>query len=521
MVKPCIQRQPHLHNHIRIALLVEPTPDKARNHALKNVHHPESADAHMPTNEREVFCVSKNYRTSLNKGFKGWEMILAVFFLIGLVDYAESFVTKRTAFQTSTVQPRRQGTTHLDERFTTQRIRHVLYAALRNSTTLESDLTVGNWEEIHGNFLLRPPLEDGPPRALLHFLGGALVGSAPHISYRYMLERLAAEGYLVVATPYELSFDHLTTCDDIIERFERIAAPLARTYGAVPVIGIGHSCGSLLQLLITSLFPDTPRAANVLISFNNKPISDAVPFFDEFFAPFFSFAAARNDTMRVSGSEVIRVGLELATATAVGQVPSDELIARAAKSIVPPELAKNMFPPGFGTTPIVPIAIRTGLATVATPATQAFANAGIQPILVEFLQFLQQIPKLIDEVADGARDFIPPPPHVSAATQRSYRARRTLLIKYNEDPLDESDKIEELLQAAGRVIRMKRPMVEIDVQRRNLTGGHAAPLLAPPLDLATRAETLLGPEVAKETFFYTQADETVRGIVEWLEESNL
>jgi hypothetical protein len=110
---------------------------------------------------------------------------------------------------------------------------------------------------------------------------------------------------------------------------------------------------------------------------------------------------------------------------------------------------------------------------------------------------------------------------VSAATQRSYRARRTLLIKYTEDPLDETDGIYELLQAAGRVIRMKRPMVEIDVQRSNLTGGHAAPLLAPPLDLAARAETLLGPDVAKETFFYTQADETVRDIVRWLEESNL
>ena len=140
---------------------------------------------------------------------------------------------------------------------------------------------VGDWEELHGNFLLKPPVEQGPPRALLHFLGGAIVGKVPHTTYRYMLERLAAQGYLIVATPYNLSFDHLDTCDIVIERFEKIAPMLARQYGAVPVVGVGHSCGALLQLLITSLFPDTPRAANCLISFNNKPVKDAVPFFDE------------------------------------------------------------------------------------------------------------------------------------------------------------------------------------------------------------------------------------------------
>ena len=115
----------------------------------------------------------------------------------------------------------------------------------------------------------------------VHFLGGAFVGAAPHVTYRYMLEKLASKGYLVVATPYDLSFDHLNTCDLVISRFEKIAPTLARTYGALPVVGIGHSLGALLHLLITSLFPDTPRAANALVSFNNKPVGEAVPFFEE------------------------------------------------------------------------------------------------------------------------------------------------------------------------------------------------------------------------------------------------
>lgn len=65
---------------------------------------------------------------------------------------------------------------------------------------------------------------------------------------------------------------------------------------------------------------------------------------------------------------------------------------------------------------------------------------------------------------------------------------------------------------------MKRPMVEIDVQRKVLEGGHATPLLAPPLDLAGRAEDLLGTDTSKERLLYTQASDTVDSLIEWLED---
>lgn len=76
------------------------------------------------------------------------------------------------------------------------------------------------WESLHGNFILRPPSQQ-QPRALIHFLGGAFIGAAPDLSYRYILEKLAQNGYLIVATPFNLSFDYLTTCDTIIGKFER------------------------------------------------------------------------------------------------------------------------------------------------------------------------------------------------------------------------------------------------------------------------------------------------------------
>jgi hypothetical protein len=372
--------------------------------------------------------------------------------------------------------------------------------------------------------LLRPPLDRGAPRALLHFLGGAIVGSSPHVSYRYMLERLAAQGYVVVATPYSLSFDYLATCDAILDRFEQVAPLLARTYGALPVVGVGHSCGALLQVLITTLFPDTPRAANALLSFNNKPVTEAIPVFEEIVVPFFTYVAARNDTARKSGSEIMMTGLELARSAVTGQLPSDELISNAIRILTPTfGVSLNMTLSTASEEALwqIPTSIREAYATLVEPMKSVGFSSGLIPLMNEVITSCQQIPQLIDEVADGARDFIPPPRHVRAAVQRAYRARRTLIIKYIDDPLDESDNIEEILNVASQVIRMRRPMVPIDVQRRDLPGGHATPLLAPPFELAKRAENILGVETAQEKLYYIQADKTVEVIVRWLGDGNL
>ena len=68
---------------------------------------------------------------------------------------------------------------------------------------------------------------------------------------------------------------------------------------------------------------------------------------------------------------------------------------------------------------------------------------------------------------------------------------------------------------------MRRPMVEIDVQRKVLGGSHAAPLIAPPLDVAGRAEDLLGLEISQDRLGYSAAAATVDALVRWLEEGNL
>jgi len=396
---------------------------------------------------------------------------------------------------------------------------------------------LGEWEEMHGNYILRPPVSyEEQPRALIHFLGGAIVGAAPDISYRYLLERLAQKGFLIVATPYTLSFDYVATCDDIIGRFERIAPSLARQFGPVPVVGVGHSCGALLQLLITTLFPDTPRAANALMSYNNKGVKEAIPFFEEIFAPLFVSLAnnqtnplvdllwsgntesndASTKTYPPTSVDLINISIELSRNAVRGNLPSDELLSDIAKKTTPKSLAA-LLPQEIQ----IPSFIRDTLQQAIDPLVKAQSDAGISPLLDQSLDVLEQIPSLIEEVAEGARDFNPPPSSVRAAARRSYRARRTLVIEYDDDPLDESEEVETLLQEAETVMRNKRPMVDFDVQRTVLKGGHATPCLAPPLDLATKAEDILGDDSAKQTLLYRGADETVEELVRWLEEGNL
>ena len=420
---------------------------------------------------------------------------------------------------------------------------------------------IGQWEEMNGNYILRPqpPYNtDEPPRALIHFLGGAIVGAAPDITYRYILEKFASRGFLVVATPFTLSFDYIQTCDDIITRFERVAPSLAQQYGPIPVIGVGHSCGSLLQLLITTLFPDTPRAANVLISYNNKGVKDAVPFFEEVVAPAFaalgtatntgssssssSSSSAENATdsstdtgyTPASSTEILNLGIDFGRTLLQGNIPSDEAITNFFQKTAPPPLASALFKNNNNNNNNsnntksnnniqIPPFIRENIEQlILDPITKTNSDIGISPLLQQSLDIFEQIPSLIQEVADGAKDFNPTPSAVRAVARRAYRARRTLILQYEDDDnFDESEEIESLLKEAETIMKNKRPMLEFDVRREVLKGGHATPCIAPPLDLATKVEDLVGEDLAKKKLLYQGADDTVDEVVNWLEEGNL
>lgn len=133
-----------------------------------------------------------------------------------------------------------------------------------------------NWQETSDSWILIPRY----PLGIIHFLGGAFVGTAPNLTYRWLLESLGRAGYAIVATPFVNTLDHKGIARSVLNRFENILERLEQNNtlikGHLPIYGMGHSMGCKLHLLIGSLY-EVERAGNILISFNNFPIRRAIP----------------------------------------------------------------------------------------------------------------------------------------------------------------------------------------------------------------------------------------------------
>ena len=97
--------------------------------------------------------------------------------------------------------------------------------------------------------------------------------------YAYKLPTLFLQ---VITAPYPTGFNHLKIADEVHFKLQRATQKLA--VSDLPTYGLGHSLGSLIQMLIGATYP-APRNGNILMSFNNKNVLDSVPFFAPFIAP--------------------------------------------------------------------------------------------------------------------------------------------------------------------------------------------------------------------------------------------
>lgn len=140
-----------------------------------------------------------------------------------------------------------------------------------------------DWQEVSGNWLWVPPR----PKAIIHFLGGAFVAAAPHITYRWLLEQLGRQGYAIAATPFVNTFDHATIAKEVLITFEQGLHYLRRQRGLgyLPIYGLGHSMGCKVHLLISSLplsqSQGAERAGNIFMCFNNYPARRSIPLLDQ------------------------------------------------------------------------------------------------------------------------------------------------------------------------------------------------------------------------------------------------
>ncbi|MDX2272994.1 MAG: DUF1350 family protein [Cyanobacteriota bacterium] len=130
-----------------------------------------------------------------------------------------------------------------------------------------------SWQAIGDLWILRP----ARPRAVLYFLGGAFIGSAPQFFYDALLNSLARSGYWVLATPYLTTPDHASIAQTILSTWRRAETGLG--LGSLPRFGLGHSLGCKLHLLCCVADPDYTDHCygNIFMAYSNASLPDALP----------------------------------------------------------------------------------------------------------------------------------------------------------------------------------------------------------------------------------------------------
>ncbi|KAK1430739.1 hypothetical protein QVD17_13695 [Tagetes erecta] len=279
--------------------------------------------------------------------------------------------------------------------------------------------------------LVIPPPKGKKPKAIIKFLGGAFIGAVPEVTYSYLLGLLANEGYLIISVPYNVTFDHSQAAREVYERFHSCLNSiltsglpnddlLAAGLVDLPIYSVGHSNGALLQVLTGSYFSDKLPKANAIISYNNRPATEAVPYFEQ-------LGPLMSQLMPV---------VEASPVSSIAKGAAD-----AWKALL-------------------------DTAEAMTPDYDPEARVSLD-------KFVDQLPSVFNQVAQGISEFKPTPTENREFCKNSYNVRKTLLVKFNTDAIDETDLLEETLG----------PRVEAiggTLEKVSLSGNHITPCIQEP-----------------------------------------
>lgn len=342
-----------------------------------------------------------------------------------------------------------------------------------------------SWTPSYGNYILHPTTTS--PKAVLHFVGGAFFGAVPHQLYNTLLTRLAARGHVVVATPYDLSFDYLPIADTVAQRWQAVEADLASRYGPLPVIGVGHSAGALFHALAAALFDDVaPKAANILISFNCRSVQSAIPGYDVLL-PIAKTTVALEKSLPSQVRSSLkqfpsRLDAAIADATLTPTalktdvLPAAQQARRFVEQVWPVlrELAgesrdsdmegdnddENVVDDGEETTDMD---VENDSSTTTSRETSS--------------NWTSSSTSNSRNSNDAPRDFYPPVDEICAAVERLYPVGETLVVRFRDDTLDDSDRLVDVLRRKQDV---RFSVMELD-------GTHLTPLAQDGPDLAAAA----------------------------------
>ena len=328
--------------------------------------------------------------------------------------------------------------------------------------------------------VLTPPLGE-PCAGIVHFVGGALVGATPKPSYSAFLEDLSdAANLCIVATPVAgltTGLDHnaaasevmlrwcaaLPTVHEALEVRERAlsgssSSSTAFSAADLPVIGVGHSLGAKLLVLLGS---DSgmaenlgPRCANALVAYNSYSARQSIPMLEQA-----SAAASAAQASGIGGavapglSSLSNVGENLSASAseglrALGRTVGDGKLGGSIDAGLG-ALADGLGGLGLGLgSPGVgagkgSAASSEQLASGLEGAAQALGSLGAQ-----FGQVGRRASDRLSGEADLADDEFTPSPEETARIVSSRNAvGRNLLLRFSDDSIDQSPGLARLLKA--------------------------------------------------------------------------
>eukprot|EP00600_Ochromonadales_sp_CCMP1393_P014399 CAMPEP_0175015346 /NCGR_PEP_ID=MMETSP0005-20121125/11118_1 /TAXON_ID=420556 /ORGANISM="Ochromonas sp., Strain CCMP1393" /LENGTH=823 /DNA_ID=CAMNT_0016272293 /DNA_START=55 /DNA_END=2523 /DNA_ORIENTATION=+ len=359
----------------------------------------------------------------------------------------------------------------------------------------------GNWEERHGNFILRPSGTttaaaatagtQTPPSRRRGIGGGHSVPPGPGLPEHLRSDAVAAElnaeyGFprstatTTTPSPSALKQQQQQSPQQRIGRRRTVvgvgrnsnakqqaaaaAAVVAPSY--LPVIGLGHSCGALLQSLISSLFPLSPqiaRTTNVLISYNNRPASQAVPAFHDLLVPLSAqLLREPNSNNNNNNNDKQQPTPTVPTATAAANPGNVREVVGFLRRYM--DLALTVYS--------------------ESPLSPKFVSNEVVPLFRQGLEVVDQVPPLLREVVNSnagngngaaaamAPEFTPSAADAKEACRRNYRAPYTLLLQFEGDESDQSEEMAAVLREADTIMRMRRnrPLDRMQVDVRTIRG---------------------------------------------------
>ena len=269
------------------------------------------------------------------------------------------------------------------------------------------------WIDVAGARVRAPR---GRAWGFVHFVGGAVLGAYPDVAYDALLTRVAdACGVVVVATPYELGTDHDAIARDVRAMYSRARAEVCEREGldgrVAPTFRVGHSLGC--KVLALSACEDDGDDGGGVVDVD---------------------AASGAISIAGSNKDDATAGYFLVAFNNASASDSVMLIEKFAR-----ELLKN----------------RAGAENSA-----AF----------DFLKTLPSIASFAERAAKAAGfDFKPSPEDTLARVRKKFSARKTRMLKFTDDELDQNEALVAALNERFQVYPGT-------VDTREIEGNHLTPV---------------------------------------------